>query len=474
MKHPRPSRLISKTAAASLLATLLAAAFLISCASSEPRPRGVSTYSVDPNQPAEPSARTSSGDSQRGVTTHRLEHYRLAEPYAIHHPFPQAGITPTHGLRPSVFTQREMNAHAQQAFEEWVEHWLTESDCPPGAIRPHLGPGPGLLFYTEPYGTISEFVGWGLLLTVMMDNDQNRTKGLFNSLDAYRKAHLNEYGFMMSTINYHKPMNAWHRDAATEADENMAMGLLLAHYQWGSDGAVNYLAEAKQLINAISQHLVERPAYALKPAVTWGGRDAVDPAYYDSIYYPLWFKLTGDPTWTKLDEHYRTLVAYFVKKYGTGLVPEWCQADGTESRAGGNALGADSYFYGWDAHQVSTKWAIHYAWYGRTMTPVFAEAADTFAAWVKREAKGDLTRLTNAYTLDGSPRGTYSQLPGMVGMMGLSGIVSPRNQDLVNDAYRYLLTLDATQSYSWGSASAKLRDLLVYSGNFVNFTDLDR
>ncbi len=58
--------------------------------------------------------------------------------------------------------------------------------------------------------------------------------------------------------------------------------------------------------------------------------------------------------------------------------------------------------------------------------------------------------------------------------MGLSGIVSAQNQDLVDGAYQYLLTMDSSASYSWGSSLAKLRDLLVYSGNFVNFTDLDR
>ncbi len=473
MKGSRSTRLIA-VAAPSLLTALLAGTLLVSCASpGEPR-RVVSTYSTGPDGQTETSAIASSEAPRRGVSTRRLDHYKLAEAYTIHHPFPQAGITRTHGLRPSVFPQGEMNAHAQRAFEEWVEHWITDSDCPPGAVRPHLGPGPDLLFYTEPYGTISEFVGWGMLLTVMMDNDRNRTKGLFNSLDAYRRAHLNEYGLMMSTINYHKPMDGWNRDAATEADENMAMALLLAHYQWGSDGNVNYLAEAKQLINAISTHLVERPSFALKPAVTWGGNGTVNPCYYDSIYYPLWFNLTGDPTWTKLDEHYRSLVTYFIGKYGTGLVPEWCKLDGTASSAGGNGLGADSYFYGWDAHQVSTKWAIHHAWFGRARTPVFADAADTFAAWVKKKANGDLTKLVNAYELDGTPVGTFSGLPGMVGTMGLSGTVSAKHQDLVNDSYRYLLTLDAKRSYSWGSATAKLRDLLVYSGNFVNFTDLDR
>jgi endo-1,4-beta-D-glucanase Y len=248
----------------------------------------------------------------------------------------------------------------------------------------------------------------------------------------------------------------------------MAMGLLMAHYQWGSGGKINYLAEATGLINNISDSLVERPANVLKPAATWGGSNLLDPCYYDSIYYPLWTKLTGDPCWTKLDEHYRSLVTYFINQYGTGLLPDWCKADGTDAGISGKP-----YFYSWDAQQISTKWAIHYAWYGTSKTDVFFNAAKKFAAWVKKQANGNLSSLMDSYTLDGKPCGTYSQEPGVVGAMGLSGTVASEYQSLVNDAYTYLLTLDSGADYNYAMSYWKVVQSLIYSGNFVNFTDLD-
>ena len=410
---------------------------------------------------------------QNGVTTHDPEFYRSNDNYTIHHPFPQAEIIKNRGIRPAVYDQAEMNAHCQKAFEDWVKYWITTDNCPAGSARPHMGPGPSLPFYAEPYGTISEFIGWGMLVCVLMDNDQNRTRNLFGLLNSFRKAFTNEYGLMMSTVNFHKPMDSYNKDSATEADENMAMALLMAHYQWGSNGSSNYLTEAAGLLNSISAHLVERPAYVLKPAATWGGSDSLDPCYYDPMYYPLWYSLTGDSCWTKLDEHYRTLVSFFCSQYGTGLLPEWCRADGSSTPAGGNGLGDNSYIFSWDAHQISTKWAIHYAWWGTAETDIFFKAARMAAAWVEKEAKGNLSSLVDSYTLDGEPVGTYSYLPAMVGAMGLAGTVSAEHQDLVNKAYEFLLTLDSGADYNWGNSMGKVVQLLVYSGNFVNFSDTD-
>jgi hypothetical protein len=316
--------------------------------------------------------------------THDLEYYKSTEPYTINHSFPQAGIINNLGIRPSGYSQAELNDHCQAAFEDWVKYWITETDCPPGSARPHLGPGPGLPSYAEPYCTWSEFIGWGLLDCVMLDNDQNRTRKLFGMLDNFRKAYTNQYGLMASTVKFSGPMDSYNWDSATEADENMAMALILAHYQWGSDGETNYLAEAEALLAAISAHLVERPANVLKPAATWGGSNCLDPCYYDSIYYPIWYALTGDSTWTALDDHYRSLVTYFCDTYGTGLLPDWCTAGGKDTGIEGKP-----YLFSWDAQQVPTKWAIHYAWYGTTKGDVFLNAATMFAAWETKEANGD-------------------------------------------------------------------------------------
>ncbi len=400
---------------------------------------------------------------QTVVTTHDLEYYKSKNNYTINHPFPQADIIKNLGIRPTNYSQEEMNGQCQKAFEDWVKYWITQTNCPADSARPHLGPGPGLPYYAEAYGTWSEFLGWGLILCVLMDNDQNRTRNLFELLNNFRKAYTNQYGLMMSTIKFNSPMDSYNKDSAAEADENMAMALVMAHYQWGSDGSTNYLAEARELLNNISIHLVERPAYVLKPAVTWGGSNLLDPCYYDPIYYPLWYNLTGDSVWTKLDEHYKSLVTYFCNKYGTGLLPDWCKADGTDAGIPGKP-----YIYSWDAQQISNKWAIYYAWYGTSKTDVFFNAAKMFAAWEESKANGDLGSLVDSYTLDGHPVGNIR-----IGAMGLEGIVSAKYQDLVNFSYQNLLYIDPSSYYSWGLGMWRVVRLLIFSGNYVNFTDLE-
>ncbi len=410
---------------------------------------------------------TVTGGRTGGVpVTHELSYYKSAEPYAINHPFPQAEVFNNNGIRPSGYTRDEMNAQCQQAFEDWVKYWITETDCPPGSARPHLGPGPGLPSYAEPYCTWSEFIGWGMLDSVMMDNAQNRTKKLFGMLDNFRKAYTDQYGLMASTVKFTGPMDSYNWDSAAEADENIAMALILADAQWGSDGETNYLEEAKTLLTAIRTHLIDKNATwtVLKPAVTWGGLNLVDPCYYDSIYYPIWYELTGDDTWPALDAHYRFLVTYFCDTYKTGLLPDWCTADGLDPH-----MDWKPYLFGWDAQQVPTKWAIHYAWYGTSKGDVFLDAAKMFASWETGEANGDWSRIVDTYALDGTPKGQYN-----IGPLGLAGIVSEDYQSLVDAGYRNALGIDPARYYSWGNALGKVTQLLIYSGNYVNFTGLGK
>ena len=44
--------------------------------------------------------------------------------------------------------------------------------------------------------------------------------------------------------------------SASDGDLNIAFGLLLAHTQWGSDGPINYRAEALKVLAAIRQHVI--------------------------------------------------------------------------------------------------------------------------------------------------------------------------------------------------------------------------
>jgi len=65
---------------------------------------------------------------------------------------------------------------------------------------------------------------------------------------------------------------------AVEAEENIAMALLIAHIQWGSSGKTNYLWEFRQLSSALFKDCVLPGENLLKPGDTWGGKGLLHPA----------------------------------------------------------------------------------------------------------------------------------------------------------------------------------------------------
>jgi hypothetical protein len=393
--------------------------------------------------------------------------------YEIHYPFPQAGKLKVNGLSVTNYTQEQMNEHCNQAYDEWVRAWVTDANCPPGTSRVQNGTGPyNVLFYMEDSGTLSEQIGWGMLLSVYMENNINRTKALFDRLNRYRKYYRNEQGLMMSTIKYNHPMDKYSTDAATEADENMAMALLLADAQWGSTGETDYRTEAMNLLTAIRTYLVDPTSFVLKPAVNWGGNNLMDPCYYDPMYYRYWARITGDQTWTQLDENYQWLVAHYQTSYQSGLLPEWCTASGEPAMKDG----IDQNFMMWDAHQVPIKLAWHYLWWGGDDTDFYRRASNRIAAWITQKTGGQLETISSKYTLDGDAvdvdvNGTVTPLLGVpysVAAISASGIASSDHQQLVNDAYEYLLSHDLGVE-QWMFAEMRVFLLLMYSGNWVFF-----
>lgn len=52
--------------------------------------------------------------------------------------------------------------------------------------------------------------------------------------------------------------------SATDEDMDIAYALLLADKQWGSDGEINYFAQAKTVINALMEETVNQTEWTLK------------------------------------------------------------------------------------------------------------------------------------------------------------------------------------------------------------------
>jgi hypothetical protein len=179
--------------------------------------------------------------------------------------------------------------------------------------------------------TVSEGMGYGMLLSAY-----NGDKATFDALWAFAKQKFNGNGLMMWHIGQNgQPVDQQGaKNAATDADEDMAMALIKADKMWGG-----YTADAKALIGNILKHEVEPGTNVLKPGDVWGGSDKTNPSYFAPAYYKIFQEYTGDARWGAVaDKAYAILAKAADPK--TGLVPNWVKADGTP---------LDDKQYGYDA-----------------------------------------------------------------------------------------------------------------------------
>eukprot|EP01100_Stratorugosa_tubuloviscum_P004724 TRINITY_DN2194_c0_g2_i1.p1 TRINITY_DN2194_c0_g2~~TRINITY_DN2194_c0_g2_i1.p1 ORF type:complete len:356 (-),score=139.71 TRINITY_DN2194_c0_g2_i1:129-1196(-) len=192
--------------------------------------------------------------------------------------------------------------------------------------------------------TVSEGIAYGMLASVFA-NDQ----ATFNGLWTYGRSYFNSDGCM-----------AWHisssggildPNCATDAELDMAYSLIVADKRWGGyrDAAVN-------LINTIYNSEVEPGTNILKPGNVWGGSDCSNPSYYAPGYYKVFNEYTSTNRWSSVYDAGFNIISK-VNQYnaGTGLVPDWCTAQGTQA--------CGNWHYSWDACRTPWRLSVDAYWY---------------------------------------------------------------------------------------------------------------
>lgn len=357
------------------------------------------------------------------------------------HPYPHS-VTYPFGSKPRV-AQESMNRTVQIAYQDWINRYLTKDGCPPGTRRiQRVKP--------DNYDTVSEGIGWGMLITVLMDNEKNNTQDTFDKLWIYYRSFLNSSGLMAWHIS--KDGEFLNTESATEAEENVAIALLYADKQWGSDGAVNYRQQAKELITKIMVFEVESNTFVLKPGIHWGGTDYANPAYFDTAFYRIWASFDKD--WQKVKDKCFAIYDYFYGRYQTGLYPDWCRADGTRSD-----IGYDFYY---DACQVPLKIGLDYLWNG-----VGDKYLIKLNDWLIKKTSGDPSAIVDGYRLDGTTFGKYHNA-AYTGPLCVAAMVDKKYQSWLNKLYQDLVDLGTGGDWGYYQDTLRLVSLLVVSGNMPN------
>lgn len=386
-------------------------------------------------------------------------------------PFPQHTTYTAGSIKPTVTTQAGLDKTVKQFYSKWKSRYLV----------PGCDAGQYYVFYNyegfaDPANAIcvSEGQGYGMLITAMMAGYDPNAKTYFDGLYLYYKAHP-------SIIN--PTLMAWQQvegcedvpgaDAATDGDLDIAYALLLAHAQWGSAGAINYLSEAINLIDAIYDSEINHNNQTIKLGDWVSG--SVSPMSYSTRssdfmpdHFRSFFDATGDVVWNQTIDRCYTIADAIQTNYSsaTGLMPDFIRHTNTApDPAAPNFLESNfdgDYYY--NACRFPWRIATDYLIYGdmralETLTPL--------NAWIKTKTSSTPANIKSGYDLDlgtvlaGS---NYNDL-AFQAPFAVSAMVASTNQTWLNNLWNYMKTVNINRDGYYGN-SIKLLSLIVISGNW--------
>nr|QBI59824.1 chitosanase [Paenibacillus barengoltzii] len=376
-------------------------------------------------------------------------------------PFPQQ-ISYPGIIKPSHVTQAAMN----QAVASYYDYWKATY------LRNNLSSLPGGYYVKgnitgDPDGFTalgsSEGQGYGMIITVLMAGYDPNAKtiydGLFKTARTYKSSgNPNLMGWVVADSKAAQG----HFGSATDGDLDIAYSLILAHNQWGSGGAINYLQEAKKMITDGIKASYVTSGNRLNLG-DWDGKDALNtrPSDWMLSHLRAFYEVTGDETWIHVIDHLYDVYQQFSATYSpnTGLIsdfvvgnpprpaPEWYLDEFKET---------NQYYY--NASRVPLRIVMDYALYGDTRAKALA---DKMVSWIKTKTGGAPANIKNGYKLDGTAIGNYATAVFVAPFIS-AGTVNSNHQAWVNAGWDWM----KNKKEDYFSDTYNLLNLLFLSGNW--------
>jgi endoglucanase len=367
---------------------------------------------------------------------------------SVQRPFPQADNVAGYGLRPGNLTQAQINSAVSNYYvNTWKPNYLAASTKVAGDYK---------IKFNSSGKTVSEAMGYGMLITVYMAGADTNARSYFDGLDRFRKRYPSNInpGLMCWQIPANE--SAVSDDCATDGDLDMALALLLAHRQWGD---TNYFAEATNLLRNIATSLV-RSDYSLRLGDWNTAAGQTRPSDFMPASFRSFYVATGDGLWTNVENTCYLILDQLQTNYAaaTGLVPDFSTNSGTWKPASPNFLeGADDGHYNYNSCRV--PWRIGWAAYSYN-SPRARQILMRFMTW----AVAHCTNATNfkaGYNLDGTNSSDNDyDTACFISPTGVSAMVAT-NQSWLNGAFGYA----KNRHEAYYEDSVSLLSMLVMSGN---------
>ncbi len=332
---------------------------------------------------------------------------------------------------------------AIDAYNAWKTNYVEE--CSGGKYRVLFGPD-------ENQNTVSEGIAYGMLLSVYAAD-----KTLFDGLWAYYKQFKNGNGVMDWKISGCDG-GVVSSGAATDAELDAAMALIIAAEQWGDN---TYMDDARVLIQAIKNTEMASDGQTLN-GDQWGNTNTCrNPSYQAPAYYTQFAKVDTDNAtfWSTTAVNAASTLLLANRNSTSGLVSNWCDNTGTENSCGNTGSGAAG--YGADACRNPWRMATDYLWHGADA----CEASDdinakliNFVDGYENQLKGPISNRSVSNPSGGSyVNGSYTTY-------ALATMTDASAQASLNKCYTAVTNLSDVDQYF--NSTIRCLTIFTMTGNF--------
>jgi hypothetical protein len=369
------------------------------------------------------------------------------------------------------------------AYAQWKTDLVTSNGAG-GFQRIQRTASDGVSASTPAGSTVSEGIGYGLLIAVYMGDPDSHT--LFDNLWKYEQLHLDSNKLMNWSIDATGNVSAsggmtLGAGGATDADEDMAFALVMADKQWGSSGALNYGSLASAQISAIWNHEIYNSNLA-GPGDGWGPTNLfqdINISYFAPAYYRVFKTLDSSHDWDAVTQTVFDTIGLALTGNGNtnnGLVPAWCSTTSTSCTA--SAAGPFNYQY--DSCRTPFRVGVDWCWNGSrdagAATAINPSRAQSYVAKTSSFFSGvGAAAIVDGYNLDGTvASGTHTAAQGQsaafVGPAGVGAMSSATYQSFLDAAYARVKTRQLTIGGAYYDESWTVMSLLMMTGNFLDYT----
>lgn len=381
-------------------------------------------------------------------------------------PFPQH-VQYTKGcIKPNYVSQNGLDSLTLNFYKQWRNRYI-KTGCQPGDYY----------VWFEKKGQkqcVSEGQGYGMIITALMAGADPSAKNIYDGLFNFYKEHRNHHGLMAWAED--KKCRSIDQSSATDGDMDIAYSLLLANDQWGSQRKINYLDEARKMINAIMKYEINPKTYSIiiSDAVEHDSKDYFDTRTSDFMpsHFKAFEKATHDTRWNKVTDHTYKLFRYMEQTYSedAGLVPDFILNVNTKPIPAHPNFLESKYdgYYNYNACRVPWRIATDYLLTGDPRAKAINVQINH---WIRETTKGNPDNISAGYTLEGNDiKGRYFEALSFIGPFTVSAMVDRKNQQWLNAVCKYLVHFKL-KDYDYYDNSIKLLNMIILSGNYWHVSE---